>query len=198
MRTCTPNLAKRRVIPILLGPHCTFLRFLSVLYPFLRSKYAVCNFKGSFKGLCSSYCADSADLIVIEVRLMPNSWYMGRGRFRLWVRYIATYPLTDLHYQKNRAEWYISVLGFTQKTGLDPKSKPATPPSRPGSVEKDFKQVHYVCKIKMLPKCIVALIKSFLPKPPVPYVQIPLYFSYDYMKVEDWNDTEDVRNYGDF
>ena len=50
----------------------------------------------------------------------------------------------------------------------------------------------------MLPKCIVALIKSFLPKPPVPYVQIPLYFSYDYMKVEDWNDTEDVRNYGDF
>jgi hypothetical protein len=50
----------------------------------------------------------------------------------------------------------------------------------------------------MLPKCIVALIKSFLPKPPVPYVQIPLYFSYDYMKVEDWNDIEDFRSYGDF
>ena len=50
----------------------------------------------------------------------------------------------------------------------------------------------------MLPVCLVALIKSFLPKPPVPYVQTPIYFSYDYMRVEDWNDTADVRAYGDF
>ena len=49
-----------------------------------------------------------------------------------------------------------------------------------------------------LPGELEALIKSFLPKPPAPYVQIPLYFSYNYMKVEDWNDTEDVRAYGDY
>ena len=53
--------------------------------------------------------------------------------------------------------------------------------------------------MKMLPECLVQLIKSFLPKPPVPYVQIPRpYFSYDYLSIEDWNDTEDVRGYGDF
>ena len=50
----------------------------------------------------------------------------------------------------------------------------------------------------MLPDCLVALILAFLPKPCVPYVHIPLYFSYDYMRVEDWNDTEDVRAYGDY
>ena len=50
----------------------------------------------------------------------------------------------------------------------------------------------------MLPTCLVQLIKSFLPKPPVPYIQIPLYFSYDYMSIEDWNDTEDLRSYGDY
>ena len=50
----------------------------------------------------------------------------------------------------------------------------------------------------MLPDCIVHLIKSFLPKPPLPYVQIPLYYSYSYMSIEDWNDTDDVRSYGDF
>ena len=52
-----------------------------------------------------------------------------------------------------------------------------------------------------LPDCLVALIKSFLPKPPVPYVHtlhLPHYFSYDYMRVEDWNDTGDVRAYGDY
>ena len=49
-----------------------------------------------------------------------------------------------------------------------------------------------------LPPDLLQLIKSFLPKPPVPYVQIPLYFSYDYLRIEDWNDTEDVRGYGDF
>ena len=49
-----------------------------------------------------------------------------------------------------------------------------------------------------LPPDLLHLIKSFLPRPPVPYVQIPLYFSYDYMSIEDWNDTEDVRGYGDF
>ena len=50
----------------------------------------------------------------------------------------------------------------------------------------------------MLPKCLVQLIMSFVPKPPVPYIQIPLYHSYDYMRVEDWNDIADVRSYGDF
>jgi hypothetical protein len=49
----------------------------------------------------------------------------------------------------------------------------------------------------MLPEVLIALIKSFLPKPPVPYVRA-LYYSYDYMSVEDWNDTEDVRAYGDY
>ena len=50
----------------------------------------------------------------------------------------------------------------------------------------------------MLPKCLVQLIKSFLPRPSVPYVQIPLYYAYNYMSISDWNDTEDVRGYGDF
>ena len=49
-----------------------------------------------------------------------------------------------------------------------------------------------------LPYELEAMIKSFLPKPHMPYVQIPLYFSYDYMSVEDWNDTDDVRSYGDY
>ena len=49
-----------------------------------------------------------------------------------------------------------------------------------------------------LPPDLLHLIKSFLPRPPAPYVQIPLYFSYDYLSIEDWNDTEDVRGYGDF
>ncbi len=52
---------------------------------------------------------------------------------------------------------------------------------------------------KMLPACIVQLIKSFLPKPPVPYVQVPCrYHSYDYMSIQDWCDTEEVRAYGDY
>jgi len=50
----------------------------------------------------------------------------------------------------------------------------------------------------LLPDVLLALIKSFLPRPPIPYVQIPLYFSYDYLKIEDWNDTDDVRGYGDY
>ena len=49
-----------------------------------------------------------------------------------------------------------------------------------------------------LPSDLLRLIKSFLPRPPAPYVQIPLYFSYDYLSIEDWNDTEDVRGYGDY
>ena len=51
---------------------------------------------------------------------------------------------------------------------------------------------------RMLPTCLVQLIKSFLPEHPAPYVQQPAYYSYDYMWVEDWNDTEDVRAYGDY
>ena len=49
-----------------------------------------------------------------------------------------------------------------------------------------------------LPHELEALIKSFLPLPPMPYIQIPLYFSYDYMSINDWNDTDDVRAYGDY
>ena len=49
----------------------------------------------------------------------------------------------------------------------------------------------------MLPDCIVALIKSFLPKPVQPYVPVH-YFSWDYMKVDDWEDIEDTRQYGDY
>jgi hypothetical protein len=48
-----------------------------------------------------------------------------------------------------------------------------------------------------LPRELEALIKSFLPKPPVPYVHVP-YFSFDYMSIEDWNDTWEVKAYGDY
>ena len=49
----------------------------------------------------------------------------------------------------------------------------------------------------MLPTCIVQLIKSFVPKP-APYVPLPRYFSWNYMLTQDWNDTDDVRAYGDY
>ena len=52
-----------------------------------------------------------------------------------------------------------------------------------------------------LPLDIEKLIRSFLPKPPVPYVQIPqrpLYFRYDYMSIADWKDTDEAMAYGDF
>ena len=50
----------------------------------------------------------------------------------------------------------------------------------------------------MLPTCIVQLIKSFVPKP-APFVPLlPRYFSWNYMQTEDWNDTDDVRAYGDY
>ena len=49
-----------------------------------------------------------------------------------------------------------------------------------------------------LPREIESLIKSYLPRPPVPYMQIPLYYAYDYTSIEDWNDTEDLRAYGDY
>ena len=52
--------------------------------------------------------------------------------------------------------------------------------------------------IMLLPDDIERLIRSFLPRPPVPYIQIPLYYSYDYMSIDDWNETEDTRSYGDF
>ena len=50
----------------------------------------------------------------------------------------------------------------------------------------------------MLPTCLVQLIKSYLPRPKAPYVQIPLYYSYDYVRIADWTDTEDLRSYGDY
>ena len=34
--------------------------------------------------------------------------------------------------------------------------------------------------------------------PGLPYMQIPLYYAYDYTSIEDWNDTEDLRAYGDY
>jgi hypothetical protein len=49
-----------------------------------------------------------------------------------------------------------------------------------------------------LPRELEALIKSFLPKPPMPYVHVPGYFSFNYMSIEDWNDTEEVKAYGDY
>ena len=49
----------------------------------------------------------------------------------------------------------------------------------------------------MLPNCIVNLIHSFLPTPVKPYVPVP-YYMFDYMSIEDWEDTEDVRAYGDY
>ena len=51
----------------------------------------------------------------------------------------------------------------------------------------------------MLPKCIVQLIMSFVPKPAkAPYLSLPRYFSWNYMRTQDWNDTDDVRAYGDY
>ena len=50
----------------------------------------------------------------------------------------------------------------------------------------------------MLPQVILVLIESFLPGPEPYTPQIITYFSYDYMYIEDWNDTEDVRAYGDY
>ena len=52
----------------------------------------------------------------------------------------------------------------------------------------------------MLPECIVKLIESFLEKRkkerrPCMHKSS---FSFSYMSIEDWQDTEDVRAYGDF
>jgi len=52
--------------------------------------------------------------------------------------------------------------------------------------------------LSALPHELEALIKSFLPKPPMPYVHVPGYFSFSYMSIEDWNDTETVKAYGDY
>ena len=51
----------------------------------------------------------------------------------------------------------------------------------------------------MLPKCIVQLIESFLEKRkkerrPCMHKS----FSFSYMSIADWQDTEDVRAYGDY
>jgi len=48
-----------------------------------------------------------------------------------------------------------------------------------------------------LPPELRALIKSFLPSP-APYVHVPGFFCFDYMSTDDWNDTQDVRAYGDY
>ena len=42
----------------------------------------------------------------------------------------------------------------------------------------------------MLPECIVKLIES------LPCMHKS--FSFSYMSIADWNDTEDVRSYGDY
>ena len=51
-----------------------------------------------------------------------------------------------------------------------------------------------------IPTVLIDLIKSFLPPPPKPFniIRQPSYFSYDYVYVEDWEDVEDERQYGDF
>ena len=73
------------------------------------------------------------------------------------------------------------------------------PNRRRGGVEIPKELMYMINAKQMLPACIVQLIKSFLPKPPVPYVQVPCrYHSYDYMSIQDWCDTEDVRAYGDY
>jgi hypothetical protein len=49
---------------------------------------------------------------------------------------------------------------------------------------------------KMLPTCIRNLIISFLPGPE-PYVP-PFLKQFDTMGIDDWEDVEDVRAYGDY
>jgi len=49
----------------------------------------------------------------------------------------------------------------------------------------------------MLPRDIEGLILSFLP--PAPFVRVyPYCWQFDYVRIEDWNDTEEVRAYGDY
>ena len=73
-------------------------------------------------------------------------------------------------------------------------SRQAIPCER-GAVSKSFLKVFRGLQSNMyLPPELVSLIKSFLPKPPMPYVQIPLYYAYDYMSVQDWNDVDEVRS----
>ena len=50
----------------------------------------------------------------------------------------------------------------------------------------------------MLPECIVKLIESFLEKRKKERRPCMHAFVFDYMSIEDWQDTEDVRAYGDF
>ena len=50
----------------------------------------------------------------------------------------------------------------------------------------------------MLPTCLVHLIMSFLPGPE-PYVPVVFSLSQlDTMGIDDWEDVEDVRAYGDY
>ena len=70
-----------------------------------------------------------------------------------------------------------------------------------GSVETVLREASKELRkmlLSELPRELEALIKSFLPKPPMPYVHVPGYFSFNYMSIEDWNDTEEVKAYGDY
>ena len=84
------------------------------------------------------------------------------------------------------------ILG---ETGLTPNAPQAMPPAPDGRCRKGC--LYFASYYKMLPTCIVQLIKSFVPKP-APYVPLPRYFSWNYMRTQDWNDTDDVRAYGDY
>ena len=50
----------------------------------------------------------------------------------------------------------------------------------------------------MLPKCIVQLIKSFLPGPQPYEPRLESYFFIDYVAIDDWSDVQDDRQYGDY
>ena len=49
----------------------------------------------------------------------------------------------------------------------------------------------------MLPACIIKLIKAFAGKKERRPRLMKSYI-FDYMRIDDWHDTEDVRAYGDF
>ena len=50
-----------------------------------------------------------------------------------------------------------------------------------------------------LPTCIVQLIKSFLPPPkPFSIIRQPSYYYLDYVATDNWEDVQDLRQYGDY
>ena len=103
--------------------------------------------------------------------------------------------LSDLAFQINRAGSATAGGWFLEITALYPKPRPAIPKSRPGSVEKFFWEIKHKT---MLPACIVHLIQSFLGKRKKERRPCMHAFAFDYMSIADWEDTDDVRAYGDY